>query len=57
LTNGTVDGGVMSRWTGALSWDANREWRFEFNYGYITVEKLGTRGHAHGLSSRILWNM
>jgi phosphate-selective porin OprO/OprP len=57
LTDGAVDGGVMSRWSGALSWYATREWRFEFNYGYITLDKAGLRGHAHGISSRIVWNM
>ena len=57
LTDGAVDGGVMSRWTGALSWYANREWKFEVNYGYITLDRNRERGHAHGLSSRIVWNM
>lgn len=57
LIDGLVDGGVMSRWTGALSWYLSREWKFQFNYGYITLDKGGTRGHAHGLSSRISWNM
>ena len=57
LTNGTIDGGTMSRWTGVLSWYPTREWRLEFNYGYITLERGGTTGYAHGLSSRVVWNM
>lgn len=57
LSDGLVDGGVMSRWTGALSWYLSREWKVQFNYGYITLDKGGTRGHAHGVSSRIVWNM
>jgi phosphate-selective porin OprO/OprP len=55
LTDGAVDGGVMSRWTAALSWHATREWRADLNYGYITLDKAAQRGHAHGISCRILW--
>ena len=57
LTDGTIDGGRMSRLTGAISWYPTREWRLEFNYGYITLQRSGTTGHANGFSARIVWGM
>ncbi len=57
LTSGAIDGGRISRWTGELSWFMTREWQWRFNYGYITLYRNGTVGHAHGISSRIVWNM
>ena len=57
LTSGTIDGGLMSRYTAAVNWFATHEWQMRFNYGYITLDRAGTRGHSHGFSARIVWNM
>ncbi len=57
LTGGLIDGGRMSRWSGEVSWFATREWQLRFDYGYITLRRGGTTGHAHGISARIAWNM
>ena len=57
LSSGAINGGVMSRWTGAVTWYLTREWRCDVNYGYITLDKAGHYGHANGFSGRILWNM
>jgi phosphate-selective porin OprO/OprP len=45
LTDETVDGGTMSRVTGAISWYPNRYWRLEFNYGHGVLDRAGSRGH------------
>jgi phosphate-selective porin OprO and OprP len=54
LIDGTIDGGRISRWTGALSWVPSRPWRFELNYGYIKLDH-GVVGHANSFSARIQW--
>jgi phosphate-selective porin OprO and OprP len=55
LSDGAVDGGRISRWTGSVSWYPSKLWRVEFNYGYITETRSGLVGHSHGLSARLQW--
>ena len=57
LADGTVDGGTMSRWTGAVSWYPSKRWRIELNYGYGTLDKGGITGHTKALSARLQWNL
>ena len=55
LASGNVDGGRLSRWTGALSWYPNARWRVEFNYGYMVEDKAGITGYSHSYSARLQW--
>jgi phosphate-selective porin OprO/OprP len=57
LADGAIDGGRMSRWTGALSWYPTRRWRVELNYGYGVLDRDGVRGGTHGLGVRLQWNL
>ena len=52
LTDGAVDGGVMSRLTGAISWYPEEHWRIEFNYGYGILDRAGQRGHFNVFQGR-----
>ena len=45
LTDETIDGGTMSRITGAISWYPNSHWRIEVNYGHGVLDRAGARGH------------
>lgn len=53
LTDGPIDGGVMKRLTGAVSWYPDTHWRLEFNYGYGILDKGGTVGHFNAFQGRI----
>jgi phosphate-selective porin len=57
LTDRTVDGGRMSRWTGAVSWYPTKRWRIELNYGYSVLDRGGMRGGTHGFGTRLQWNL
>jgi phosphate-selective porin OprO/OprP len=58
LTDAAVKGGTESRWTCSLAWYPQPRWRFEFNYGYVTLENPpGTRGQASAFSERIQWQI
>jgi len=57
LTDGTVDGGVFDRWSGALSWYPTRQWRLEFNYGYGRLDKAGLVGHANFYQLRLQFQL
>ncbi len=57
LADGSVDGGRMSRWTGAVSWYPTKRWRVELNYGYSVLDRDGMRGGTHGLGTRLQWNL
>jgi phosphate-selective porin OprO/OprP len=52
LTDAGVDGGTMSRLTGALSWYPEEHWRFEFNYGHGVLDRAGQRGHFNVFQGR-----
>lgn len=53
LTDGAIDGGRMTRVTGALSWYPNGYWRIEFNYGHGVLVRGGTRGHFNAFQGRV----
>jgi phosphate-selective porin OprO/OprP len=57
LTSGAVDGGRFGRWSGALSWFPTSEFRFEFNYGYGTLQRFATRGRTHFYQLRLQWEI
>jgi phosphate-selective porin OprO and OprP len=52
LTDGAIDGGAMSRITGAISWYPEEHWRIEFNYGHGVLDRGGTRGHFNAFQGR-----
>jgi phosphate-selective porin OprO/OprP len=52
LTDAAVDGGVMGRVTGAVSWYPNDYWRFEFNYGHGVLDRADTKGHFNVFQAR-----
>lgn len=55
LTDGTLDGGRITRWTGGLSWVPSAPWRVEINYGYSTLERSRERGGTHAITARVQW--
>jgi len=57
LTSGAVDGGKFDRWSGAFSWFPTNEFRFEFNYGYGTMERFGIRGRTRFYQLRLQWEI
>jgi phosphate-selective porin OprO/OprP len=57
LTSGTVQGGKFERLSGALSWYATRQWRFEFNYGYGWLDRAGLEGHTHFYQLRLQFQL
>ena len=57
LTSGAVDGGKFGRWSGAFSWFPTDEFRFEFNYGYGTLQRSGIQGRTHFYQLRLQWEI
>ena len=57
LTDGTIDGGVFDRWSGALSWHPTEQWRLEFNYGYGRLDRAGLVGHANFYQLRLQFQL
>jgi phosphate-selective porin OprO/OprP len=57
LESRAVGGGVFDRWSGALSWFPTNEFRFEFNYGYGTLQKSGLSGKTHFYQLRLQWEI
>jgi phosphate-selective porin OprO/OprP len=57
LSDEGIDGGIITRLTGALCWYPTRHWRFEFNYGYGMVTRGGTDGRFNAFQGRIQWSM
>ncbi len=53
LNSRAVGGGRFERWSGALSWFPTSEFRFEFNYGYGTLERSGQSGRTHFYQLRL----
>jgi hypothetical protein len=52
LTDGAIDGGTMSRLTGAVSWYPSQYWRIEFNYGRGVLNRVGSQGHFNVFQGR-----
>ena len=52
LTDGAIDGGVMQRLTGGISWYPSVHWRFEFNYGRGVLSRGGAEGHFNVFQAR-----
>ena len=57
LTSGAIDGGKFDRWSGAFSWFPTSEFRFEFNYGYGTLQRSGIQGRTHFYQLRLQWEI
>ena len=57
LTSGAVEGGKFGRWSGAFSWFPTDEFRFEFNYGYGTLQRYGIQGKTHFYQLRLQWEI
>jgi phosphate-selective porin OprO and OprP len=57
LTSGAVDGGKFGRWSGAFSWFPTDEFRFEFNYGYGSLQRFGIQGRTHFYQLRLQWEI
>jgi phosphate-selective porin OprO/OprP len=57
LASGAVDGGKFGRWSGAFSWFPTDEFRFEFNYGYGTLDRSGIQGRTHFYQLRLQWEI
>ncbi len=57
LTSRAVEGGRFDRWSGAFSWFPTSEFRFEFNYGYGTLQQSGIRGKTHFYQLRLQWEI
>jgi phosphate-selective porin OprO/OprP len=57
LSDQGIDGGTISRITGALAWYPTRRWRFEFNYGFGVLTRGGSDGRFNAFQGRLQWSM
>jgi len=50
-----IDGGIFDRETIGLNWWATRRWKLGFDYGYIDLNRVGTRGTTNAFHTRFQW--
>jgi phosphate-selective porin OprO/OprP len=55
LTDGAIDGGLLSKWHFGVNWWASAQWKFGLSYGLANLDKLGTRGKTDMLLFRFQW--
>jgi phosphate-selective porin OprO/OprP len=55
LTDGAIDGGLLSKWHFGVNWWASAQWKFGLSYGIADLDKGGTRGRTDMLLFRFQW--
>lgn len=55
LSNGSIDGGVLSRWGAGINWWASAQWKLGVSYGDAGLDRNDTRGNTRMLLVRLLW--
>ncbi len=55
LTDGPIDGGVLSKWHFGVNWWASAQWKIGLSYGLADLDKAGTRGRTDMLLFRFQW--
>jgi phosphate-selective porin OprO/OprP len=55
LTDGPIDGGVLSKTHWGINWWASAQWKIGFSYGDADLDKAGLRGNTKMWLTRIQW--
>ena len=55
LTDGTLDGGELDKWSCNLSWWASAQWKIGLSYGDADLDRGGLTGNTKMLLARIQW--
>ena len=55
LSDGSVDGGVLDKWSVGANWWASVQWKLGISYGYADLDKYDDRGNTRMLLTRLQW--
>jgi phosphate-selective porin OprO and OprP len=55
LTDGLVDGGLLSKWHFGVNWWASAQWKLGLSYGLADLDKGGVRGKTDMVLFRFQW--
>jgi phosphate-selective porin OprO/OprP len=50
-----IDGGILDMGFFGLNWWATRRWKFGVGYGLSQLDRFGTSGITHTVTTRIQW--
>jgi phosphate-selective porin len=57
LSSENVEGGVFDRASAAVSWRTPRSFLLELEYGYGTLARAESVGHAQFVTTRVQWEL
>ena len=55
LTDGIIDGGIMTHWYFGANWWASRQWKVGLSYGNCTLDRDALTGKTRMLQARLLF--